>query len=199
MTTWATQTESLEGGRVRRHTLDRDGRALSLAEVMEAWQRDEDFRGWFVALLAAAPFAAFFWETPPATRSSVDRAFEFVLVDSPALAGLRADPRDFADQFAAAGPHEPVVSFPNLGGDAFLVAPCPRAPLSAYAHLAAFAREAPDHQQHALWQAVATALAAQLEERPLWLSTAGLGVAWLHVRLDSFPKYYTFDPYRRSV
>jgi hypothetical protein len=90
------------------------------------------------------------------------------------------------------------VSFPNLGDDAFLVAPCPRTPLAAYPHLAAFARHAPDAQQHALWQAVSGALSRRLDQRPLWLSTSGLGVAWLHVRLDLRPKYYTFGPYRQT-
>ena len=32
---------------------------------------------------------------------------------------------------------------------------------------------------------------------PTWVSTAGGGVAWLHVRLDSAPKYYTHRPYTR--
>mmetsp|Transcript_9405 Transcript_9405/g.21189 ORF Transcript_9405/g.21189 Transcript_9405/m.21189 type:complete len:541 (+) Transcript_9405:444-2066(+) len=27
---------------------------------------------------------------------------------------------------------------------------------------------------------------------PVWLSTSGMGVPWLHVRLDSSPKYYTY-------
>jgi len=35
----------------------------------------------------------------------------------------------------------------------------------------------------------------RLGERRLWISTAGGGVAWLHVRLDSSPKYYGFRPY----
>ena len=30
---------------------------------------------------------------------------------------------------------------------------------------------------------------------PTWLSTAGMGVSWLHVRLDSQPKYYGFAAY----
>ncbi|MDF9799652.1 hypothetical protein OKW21_004915 [Catalinimonas alkaloidigena] len=29
------------------------------------------------------------------------------------------------------------------------------------------------------------------------MSTSGLGVYWLHIRLDSRPKYYQFDPYRK--
>ena len=38
-------------------------------------------------------------------------------------------------------------------------------------------------------------LAARIDAHPVWLSTAGHGVAWLHVRLDSQPKYYRYRPY----
>lgn len=31
---------------------------------------------------------------------------------------------------------------------------------------------------------------------PIWLSTSGLGVYWLHVRLDTRPKYYNHDEYK---
>ena len=31
-----------------------------------------------------------------------------------------------------------------------------------------------------------------------WLSTEGSGVPWLHVRMDSSPKYYHYDAYRRG-
>ncbi len=33
---------------------------------------------------------------------------------------------------------------------------------------------------------------------PVWLSTAGAGVSWLHVRLDDRPKYYGHGPYRTA-
>ena len=29
-------------------------------------------------------------------------------------------------------------------------------------------------------------------DRSVWLSTSGMGVSWLHVRIDQVPKYYTF-------
>ena len=88
-----------------------------------------------------------------------------------------------------------IATFPNLGGDATLVVPTPRADDSAYGHIAAFVRNAPTDQQHELWKAVADAMAANLADRPLWLSTAGAGVAWLHVRLDQRPKYYQHRPF----
>jgi hypothetical protein len=32
----------------------------------------------------------------------------------------------------------------------------------------------------------------------LWLSTAGMGVSWLHVRLDSSLKYYGYKPFKQT-
>lgn len=90
------------------------------------------------------------------------------------------------------------VTFDNLGGDAVLVAPCPLGPDSAYTHLAQFVHAAPDAQQQLLWQSVGEAMQARLGTEPVWLSTAGHGVGWLHVRLDSRPKYYRHAAYMRA-
>ena len=49
----------------------------------------------------------------------------------------------------------------------------------------------------ALWQAVGEAMARRVGSKPVWLSTAGAGVSWLHMRLDDRPKYYAHSPYRR--
>ena len=40
---------------------------------------------------------------------------------------------------------------------------------------------------------------AHLGSQPLWLSTAGGGVDWLHMRLDKRPKYYRHLPWRDWV
>jgi hypothetical protein len=123
----------------------------------------------------------------------VSQPFEFVLLDSPELV-RRPDPEAFAEHFAVA--EASVAAFPNLAGDAIMVVPAPLAEPSAYAHLAAFVRLAPAAQQHALWQTVGEAMARRIGARPVWLSTAGAGVTWLHVRLDDRPKYYGFVPYK---
>jgi hypothetical protein len=195
---WTAKTESLaERGRSR-VTIAREGERLSYAEVLAGWRDDRAFRAFFAGVLAQAPYDAYLWETPPIDEATLGRGFECVLVDSPALAGFAPDPGAFAAQFAAA-PQDGVVAFANLGGDAWLVAPCPRAAPEAYPHLAAFARRAPDDQQQAFWRAVAKAASRRLSDRPLWLSTCGLGVAWLHARLDTRPKYYTHGPYRSAA
>jgi hypothetical protein len=46
-----------------------------------------------------------------------------------------------------------------------------------------------------LWRNVGETMQQRITDRPVWLNTAGGGVSWLHVRLDSWPKYYRFRPY----
>jgi len=191
---WSFRNEELPGGRGLRFAIDRGSQPATFAEILRGWQADAAFRALYNALLADVPFAAFRWETPPVTTATLTRPFEFVLLDSPGLAWT-PDPQAFAEHFGGA-PASGVVEFRNLGGDAIMVVPCPKAAPSAYGHLAAFVREAPEPQRHALWQAVGEVMARRVSGRPVWLSTAGAGVSWLHVRLDDWPKYYGFGPYR---
>jgi hypothetical protein len=145
--------------------------------------------------LADLPFRAFRWEAPALTSNGLDTGFECVAVDDPSI-DVSPDPAPFAEHFRR---DRPVARFANLGGDAVLVVPCPRDDADAYAHLARFLRRAPSEQRHALWMEVARAMVERLDDRPVWLSTAGGGVAWLHVRLDDRPKYYLHAPYRQPV
>src|SRR5262249_52829864 len=115
-----------------------------------------------------------------------------VLLESPELV-RPSDSGAFAEHFAEGV--DSVAVFPNIGGDAIMIVPCPIAEASAYGHLAAFVRAAPESQRHALWQSVAKAMGQRISPKPVWLSTAGAGVSWLHVRLDDRPKYYGFEPY----
>ena len=171
---------------------------LPYSAAIELWGSDGDFRGWFNQLLADVPFPAYFWECPPVTTASTGRDFEFVVTDSLSLNRVDADPAAFSGEFAGPLTRSTFLTLPNLGGDAVLLVPRPMTEWSAYGHLAAFVRHAPQEQVQALWQAVAETLALQVGESPVWLSTAGLGVPWLHVRLDSRPKYYRYGPFKAA-
>ncbi len=58
-------------------------------------------------------------------------------------------------------------------------------------------RGAPREQVDALFVAVGALQSVRARSKDtLWLSTAGLGVDWLHVRIDSRPKYYRHGPYK---
>jgi hypothetical protein len=180
-------------GRCERHALVDGVEPVSYRSVLDLWQESEAFRAWFAGVLRDCPFSVYRWETPPVTRDTINRPFEFVLVASPGI-DLPPDPEPFLDYFDSEG--QGIVAFENLGRDALMVVPTPLADPSAYGHLAAFIRNAPAEQIDALWSKVAEAVGDRLGDQPLWLNTAGGGVAWLHVRLDSRPKYYEYESYK---
>jgi hypothetical protein len=175
--------------------LDDAGGGLTFEQVIRGWSADELFRAFWLSNLRAVEMAAYCWECPPVTAASWSQPFECAFVASPGLAQAPADPEAFAAHFRR---DREAVTFDNLGRDAVLVAPCPGPAGADYSHLASFTATAPQAQQDALWQAVGQAMEARVGARPAWLSTAGHGVAWLHVRLDDRPKYYQFAPYRRA-
>lgn len=193
---WKTDAEEAPQGRGRLlHIRDGGGR-LTFEAVVGLLKTSARFREFFNDTLAGMPFEAFRWETPPVCRSNAHRSFECVVLESRDL--LRpAEPHRFDAQFG--GRRAPdVLGFPNLGNDAFMIVPCPGEPSSAYSHLGAFARQAQGEQRDRLWRTIGEALDARLGTPPIWLNTAGGGVAWLHVRLDSRPKYYSHAPYRNE-
>ena len=195
---WKYQVETLNlnSNRIQKFSLLCHNQQLTYAEVIELWQQDHNFRSFFISLLAESPFIAYFWETPPITTSTVHQSFEFVLIDSPQLARVNPDQNSFRQYFASTLRDREVITFSNLGKDALLIVPCPIAESVAYPHLASFARKAPQSQQHKLWQTAGTTIKQRLNDQPMWVSTSGLGVYWLHLRLDSYPKYYNFKPYK---
>lgn len=188
-------TERLPTGRVTRHALLESDAPLSTERFWQAMATSAEWRARWASLLAESEYRSFRWETPVLTRATAQRAFECVLVDDPYL-DVQPEPDVFREHFDAADPKATVVAVPNLGRTATLVVPRPLADDAAYPHIAAFVRQAPAAQVDALWRCVAQQVLTKLSDTPLWVSTAGGGVAWLHVRLEGVPKYYAHRPYR---
>ncbi len=173
-----------------------DSDPLSFNQVFEHWVNQKTFRDYFIDLLRQLPFSAIRWETPSLIKSSADRPFECVVVNSPGLES-KADSHTFRSLFDQMSPGT-VGVFPNLGGDALMVLPSPVSEDSTYSHLLAFLRTAPLEQAHEFWCTVGESAIKRLGDKPMWLNTAGGGVAWLHARLDDRPKYYVYGPYRQT-
>ena len=191
--------ETVATDRIMRYGVRRDEVALTFSEVIQLWKSDRNFRSYYTQLLAESPFSAYRWETPGLTHAALHQSFEFVLVNSPEFSSRKTDNGTFDDFFTKDDADNGVISFANLRGDATLVVPSPRTNHDAYGHLAAFLRNAPRQQLDSLWQVVGNTIESRISETPVWLSTAGGGVAWLHVRLDSRPKYYSYAPYRTAL
>lgn len=192
MKEWRVRTFSAGAETQRWELLDAQGRTQTFDDVVRGWREREDFRLFWCSSLRNAPFDAYAWECPPVTANTLSRDFDCVFVVSPLLARMPGDSQAFAEHFR---PDQSVATFANLGGDAVLVAPSPADGGDNYSHLASFVATAPASQQDALWKAVGEACNRRIGTKPVWISTAGLGVAWLHVRLDDRPKYYRHTPY----
>jgi hypothetical protein len=196
--------------------------------TMESWIRlisdpdSSDVARQMTDILKNAPYEAFRFETPGVSPNALSlMSFEFVLVKDSTLVrfGSTPDKDTFAEFLTSPscndGSKPAGCVFTNLGGDATLVAPRDWSPesspslySSSYGHLANFVRGAPEEQVLKMWQTVGNVLKEKYLDHKLssseantskWFSTAGDGVAWLHFRLDSRPKYYHYLPYRDFV
>jgi hypothetical protein len=193
---WTATTEIINPN-THKIKIFQEEKQLSHTDVIEHWKNEVAFRELYISLLASSPFQAFFWEAPPVTKATLQQPYEFVLVASPSLASVNPNPTPFAKQLESA--QNNIVVFENLGKDATLIVPCQLGNENAYAHLATFVRNAPETQVQELFKTLGETLEQHLNDQPTWVSTSGLGVYWLHVRLDSHPKYYSFQPYRNFL
>lgn len=161
-------------------------------------------------IITSSPYSSILFEMPGASwQSSNEDKFEFAIVNEPALQMFAENSPDryaFKEHFRKCKKGATVCSFANLGGDAKLVSPLPQTDISdrTYSHLGAFVRNAPKSQVTEFWRKSAVTYLDVLKEKhnqqgahaKTWFSTNGMGVAWLHLRLDSRPKYYSYGPFR---
>ncbi|WP_299490245.1 hypothetical protein [Acaryochloris sp. IP29b_bin.137] len=199
---WIAYGQSLNHGKTQKVFICSENAPLTWHQVIERWQQEADFRRFITQILKDSAYSAFFWETPPLTLNSLHHPWEFALVDAPLLSKVVPNPQPFATYLQKN--HSPIVVFPNLGGDAMLIVPSALGAWPAYTHFANFVRQAPTEQIDALWQVLGASLDNTINHlssrtSPLWVSTSGLGVYWLHIRLDDYPKYFTYTPYRSAV
>lgn len=197
MTSWTSTNERLPTGRVTRRTIADASGPLSSGAVLRLLAESAAFRTWFTVMLLEGASAAFRWETPALSVGTQSHPFECVLIDDPRLQ-RRPDPQAFASYFQGRHVTADALPVPNLGRTSELIVPRGIAAPEVYVHLASFLRGAPPTQVDALWRCAAETTLRSLSDRPLWLSTAGAGVAWLHVRVDRVPKYYWHRPYAES-
>ena len=178
---------------ITKYKISENKKTISFRKWISLLKDDVDFVDFFTEILISSKHIAFFWEVKSVDKNKLEVDFEFVLVESNSLPKITADEQTFKKYFKEG---QKVVSFSNLGGDAQLVVPTPQIDPSNYAHLAIFVRNAPKDQIRKFWQTTGEVYEQKIGAKTVWLSTAGLGVSWLHIRIDSRPKYYRFQEYK---
>ncbi|RHZ35930.1 DUF6940 family protein [endosymbiont GvMRE of Glomus versiforme] len=179
-----------------------DNNKLTYAEFIQLLSnKDKEFIKEFDSQLRQVPTelssrsTAYFWECVPVSEDTTNREFEFVVVKAEVLDNITCDYSSFVEHFNRSQDNH-VVSFPSLSGDTLIVP----IPINDYKNLKEFNNNASLEQKEHFWQKVGEKMKESLlnaNGAPRWLSTSGLGVSYLHVRIDSRPKYYSFDEYRQ--
>lgn len=190
---WRIETFDEVRGKVLKGHVFEGSQAISFRSFYQSLQQDEARREAWSQYLKGLPFLGYRWETPKLTSDNADTQYEFVIVESPELLH-RHNSSSFENNLSSASPGG-VVSFPNLSGDAQMVVPVPITPDCDFGHLAVFQKNAGHDQIHRLWTEVGRVVLASIKAEPIWVNTAGAGVPWLHVRVDTRPKYYHYRPY----
>jgi hypothetical protein len=137
----------------------------------------------------------FFYQTSPITRD-MDTDYEEKYIESDRLEKITQYYDPFEEYFVKPK-NKYVTSFLNLSKKSLLIVPVPpRDSRNAnktfnYTTIKDFIDNAPQKQQIAFWKHVAKRVKELLKiVDTVYINTHGLGVYYLHVRLDIKPKYY---------
>lgn len=194
-----------------------NGKNMSFKQTMELFVK-MDVK--FIELLNAVltVHEAVFWECIPVDFNSFGTLdFEFVVLPSKELSHRTVDMKPFREKFENLITSEEqlgaIISFSSLNGDSLLVVPSPPISVEHFnnnndryqmmTHLASYLRESSFDHVCSFLRTVGERFTERLTTgvdsgSKLWLSTSGLGVSWLHVRIDTIPKYYNYLPYRNG-
>lgn len=193
---WNIDSIAFESLGATKYYVTSNNNKLSFEAIIDLLIHSTEFRLFFNEILANNKFVAYFFEVKSVTNKQIDKAFEFVLVSNETLSNIKADKTAFNKQLTN---NQPIVSFFNLNKDAILIVPNEISQQKYYAHLAIFVRNADKNQIDQFWKTVGIKYKESISEKPIWLSTSGLGVYWLHMRIDQRPKYYSFNEYKDEI
>jgi len=134
-----------------------------------------------------------FLEFPRLSEETAHLPASFVLIPSERFSSAEGSPVIFEKHFNS-DQNGSCVYFSSEHGDGTLVSPRPSAvDASAARHISAFMLNAPVDIKVELFSKVASLVIESYEDKEdVYVSTAGLAVPWLHVRIFTTPKYYNW-------
>ena len=190
------------------------GKKLNFQQVLRRWTKssknsgfNRNFQHFFKILAQEDPdFRHVFFELPPLNKKTLKKPAEFILIEAPIF---KTRVKDVRYDIFASKHHLPqckrstACNFPNRSGNAVMIVPKGDNNMNndRYTDLMSFAIKASEKEFYDLFKKVGQLSLKEIKknpQRPTWISTHGLGVIWLHVRLDTIPKYYDWLPYKNA-
>ena len=195
-----------------KYNFERNNIVLSYKEALQLLEAQNiEFIDILTSSIEQFPSPAVFWECIPVTYNQLsNQSFEYVILPAKELNDINVNITPFQDKFKDHIGEPNIKVFSNLKKDAVLIVPTPNneeettEPPSYFAHLSKFIRGAKIKQIQHFWQNIGASMLNTLASstdpnKKLWLSTSGLGVSWLHVRIDTRPKYYNYIEYKKEL
>ena len=131
----------------------------------------------------------YFWRTSVQSNKK-DLVYKEEFIEDERLLKAKEDLKPFAEHLDKNKDEKYAISFPNLSGDTILVVPIPRKS-KRFTNMFYFMNNASEIQKKELWKKVALEARKFIEKNEnVWISTHGLGVNYLHIRICITPKYY---------
>ncbi|HHH49514.1 MAG TPA: hypothetical protein ENK52_00890 [Saprospiraceae bacterium] len=179
-----------------RFRIKREESYLSFLEIFELWEHSVEFIRFYVSFLNSVDYLAYYWEHPALSNLYLNKRYECILQRSQPLDHLPINERAFSKYILK---EDEVVDFMNLGKNARLIVPSKKSKQDIYNHLGKFLQLAKEDQIISLFHRIGHLIKKEIDiKKIIWLNTAGLGVIWLHIRLDTKPKYYKTANYKRA-
>ena len=181
-----------------RFRLKKEDKYLTFKEVFELWINNTAFTSFYTKAILKLDYEAFYWEHPAINAAFLEKKYECVLQRSKPLEHLKINNKAFEEHISTQNIF--VTDFLNLGKNARLIVPTKRTEEEIYNHLGKFIRYAESKQVIAVFKRVGQKMLEEIKKDELiWLNTAGLGVIWLHIRMDAKPKYYKTKTYKNPL
>jgi len=168
--------------------------------------KDKEFLKIFRETLnnATDELSAYFWECIPVSNKTIDKEFEFVATKNEELEKITQNYSAFQGYINQAL-NNYVTSFLSLHKNATLIIPIPKNNANGevnYKNLKEFTANSSLEQWEEFWQKVGEEMEESLfraNGATRWLSTSGLNVYYLHVRINNSPKHYVYEEYLRET
>ena len=158
-------------------------RGETWAEVLKKWEKGD---------IPSVPFSInkpFTWKTSCVDKEQKNFYLEEFREDK-RLKNIKQNYEPFKDAFDLFNKEKHCVAKPNLGKDSVLVVPTLNKN-KEYPSLFLFMETASEEKKKALWKMVAKEAKKMLKKHDqIWINSSNLGVHYLHVRIDTKPKYY---------
>ena len=169
--------------------------SMSMYDFFNSLVNNEIFRNEIIQIFKKSKFENVYWEFPPYYKTTTQSKAQFVFMSTSSFG--KADSENFKEHLSNRETGE-IVVFNNLSGDTKLISIASKNNNDMFCHIMQFMKNAPSEYKHNLLIKIGCEMLKYSNSTsPIYLSTHGHGVSWLHIRICNRPKYYTYKEYTK--